>query len=107
MKGNITEKKNIILQLASLLEPKRNQLKEINHNLEDILFYCFNNLNIRHENITPGTTNFKARIKSMGKNELEKWYDEVYQLCLLAFLEIDNKERIIKVKQLKDEIEKC
>ena len=43
----------------------------------------------------------------MGKNELEKWYDEVYQLCLLAFLEIDNKERIIKVKQLKDEIEKC
>ena len=37
----------------------------------------------------------------MSKDELESWYDETYQLCLLAFLELDNVERTKKVAELK------
>jgi hypothetical protein len=40
----------------------------------------------------------------MTKKQLEKWYDELYQMILLAFLLLDNVERIKKVKKLKENI---
>ena len=40
----------------------------------------------------------------MSKKQLEKWYDELYQMMLLAILLLDNAERTVKVKELKDKI---
>ena len=40
-------------------------------------------------------------VADMDKETLEKWYDETYQMCLLAFLELDNLERKEKVEHLK------
>ncbi len=42
----------------------------------------------------------------MPKKQLEEWYDEIYQLSLLAFLELDNIERNRKISDLKDLIGK-
>ena len=42
----------------------------------------------------------------MSNSELEKWYDETYQMCLLALLQIENLDRKAEFDKLKAEIEK-
>ena len=42
----------------------------------------------------------------MDKKEIESWYDETYQLCLIAFLELENIERTKKFNDLKEQISK-
>lgn len=37
----------------------------------------------------------------MPIKELEFWYDEIYQLSLLSFLELDNIERSKQIEVLK------
>ena len=44
---------------------------------------------------------FYRKKEKMTQDELEGWYDETYQMCLLAFLELDNVERTKKVAELK------
>ena len=71
----------------------------------------FNNLDLRHNNTTRNLakeekrdTNYKQIVADMTPDELEDWYDETYQLCLLAFLELDNVERMQKIDELKKKI---
>lgn len=107
MKGNIEAKKAVLVQLASILEAKRGDLRKVDKVLESDLFYIFNNLNIRHNNISaedPGK--YKAYVAQMSTENLEKWYDEAYQMCLLAFLQLENIDRKVEFDQLKGEIEK-
>lgn len=42
----------------------------------------------------------------MSSEELEKWYDETYQMCLLASLQLENIGRKAEFNKLKREIEK-
>ena len=59
---------------AKELEPKRKSLEKINPELADDLFFLFNNLNIRHNNVAEGTTNYRKFVAKMGKDELCEWY---------------------------------
>ena len=96
MKGNLQEKKNTILKLAELLEAKRPQLSKVDSGFCNDLFYLFNNLNLRHNNIDPSMKGkFKQAVAEMSPEELEHWYDETYQMCLLAFLRLEQEERKI------------
>ena len=70
-----------------------------------MIFYCFNNLNMRHRNTAEGDKQYKKYVAKMSNKELENWYDEIYQMCLLAFLEFENSNRYIKFDQLKKNIE--
>ncbi len=101
MKGDLDRKKNILLALSDKLESQRSALKQANSALESDLFYLFNKVNIRHNNIDKAGKKYKPYAASMDKETLEKWYDDTYQMCLLAFLEIDHLERKSRVKQLK------
>lgn len=101
MKGDIARKRETLRILADQLEPKRAELTTINRELESNVFFMFNNMNIRHNNCTEGDKNYKEVVAKMTQDELESWYDETYQLCLLAFLELDNVERTKKVSELK------
>lgn len=101
MKGDIARKRETLRILADQLEPRRVELAAINKELENNVFFMFNNMNIRHNNCAEGDKNYKETVAKMSKDELENWYDETYQLCLLAFLELDNVERTKKVSQLK------
>ena len=102
MKGDIARKRETLRILADQLEPKRAELATINKELASNVFFMFNNMNIRHNNRTKGNkNNYKEVIAEMSQDELENWYDETYQLCLLAFLELDNVERTKKVAELK------
>lgn len=40
----------------------------------------------------------------MRKEILEEYYDELYQMMLLAFLLIDNVDRMNKIDELKNKI---
>lgn len=107
MKGNLDAKKDTLLQFALILEAKRSDLKKVDETLETNLFYVFNNLNIRHNNTNPDLKGkYKAYVAQMSSEELEKWYDETYQMCLLASLQLENIGRKAEFNQLKREIEK-
>ena len=91
-KGNIDRKKEILIKIASLLEPWRNDIN--NHiELKDVLklgnnnkvlaveklFRMFNKLNIRHNNNGQQLTN-------MDNKTVEVWYDKIYTLSLFVIL---------------------
>lgn len=106
MKGNLQEKKNTILKLAELLEAKRPELDKVDNRFCNDIFYLFNNLNIRHNNIDSSINGkFKRAVADMPPEELEHWYDETYQMCLLAFLRLEQADRKIEFDKLKNIIE--
>lgn len=104
MKGDLDRKKAIIIALADKLEPQRAKLKQINSTLESDLFYLLNNINLRHNNAEEKGKSYHRFIAEMDKRELERWYDDTYQMCLLAFLELDNLDRRDRVSQLKKDV---
>lgn len=105
MKGNLEEKKNTILKLAELLEAKRKPLTQIDKTFCDDIFYLFNNLNLRHNNVDASIkNNFRKAVADMPEEELEHWYDETYQMCLLAFLRLEQADRKKEFDQLKSRI---
>ena len=104
LKGEIELKKKILLALGAELEAKRKKLHLINATLENDIFFMLNNLNIRHDNKSKGDKNYKEYVAKMRKERLEKWYDELYQMILLAFLLMDNTKRAEKIKELKGKI---
>lgn len=101
LKGDLQAKKEILLAFGADLEPKRGQIKEIDEKLEDGIFYILNNLNLRHNNTTEGDKHYKQAVADMDNATLENWYDELYQMILLAYLQLDQVERNSKVKALR------
>ena len=99
MKGDLDKKRSVILALANKLEAEKEKLRQINKTLEKDLAYLFNNVNIRHNNIDGEKTNNIASM--MGEEEIEQWYDDTYQMCLLAFLELEHMGRKKRIDELK------
>ena len=104
MEGDLEKKKAVLLALADQLEPRRDKLKQINSSLASDLFFLFNTVNLRHNNKDPKGKNFVSLVSNMESDEIERWYDDIYQMCLLAFLELDNLGRKERVKKLKEDI---
>ena len=99
LKGNVEEKRKVLEKFALHLEPRQTELQELNPTLKKDIFYAFNNLNIRHNNLDETDAgNFNQKFSDFTDEEKEKLYDYVYNYCLEAFLELENKEgrRIIK-----------
>lgn len=101
MKGDLERKKEILLAFAHNLEPQLKRIKQFNSSLEDNLSCLFNNLNLRHNNVDQnGGNNYKSFVANMKKEEIEHWYDTIYQMCLLAFLGLDYLDHKDKFEQL-------
>lgn len=105
MKGNLASKQSTIKLLADQLEAKRTELKKQNGKLTDDLFFLFNNLNIRHNNIDPKSNSYKKTVADMTDEELEEWYDRTYDMCLYAFMTLDQADYGRKIKELKQKNE--
>lgn len=101
LKGNLKAKKEILVALGSDIESKRKQLHGVDSSLENDIFYILNNLDLRHNNRASGSKYYKQAVAEMDDSILETWYDELYQMILLAYLQMDQKERGMKVKELK------
>ncbi len=105
LKGDIETKKSILIQLGSDLEAKREILKKAENQLCADIFFMLNNMNLRHNNINPmDQAKYKEYVAKMPEDELESWYDELYQMILLGYLELDNDKRKVKISQLKTEM---
>lgn len=105
LQGEVELKKQILISLGAELEPKRKELQTINKQLSEDIFFMLNNINIRHNNRSKkDKSKYKECVAKMSKKQLEKWYDELYQMMLLAILLLDNTDRTVKVKELKDKI---
>lgn len=101
MKGDIEAKKEILLKLGQKLESKRDHLNKANPNLENEIFQMFNKMNLRHNNVDASDKgHYYKYVAEMSKDDLEKWYDELYQMSLLAFLELEQAERKPRVEEL-------
>lgn len=105
LKGNIDEKRKILLKLANELEPRRKELENINYKLTSNIFFMLNSLNIRHNNGSLGDKNYIEYVAKMSANMLEEWYDELYQDILLANLLLDDEKRKRKIEKLKRNID--
>ena len=104
LKGNIEQKRSILLKMGNALEPRQNALIRLNSSLKSDISCLLNNLNIRHNNCDKqDRSNYKECVAKMPASELEEWYDELYQMMLLAFLQLDNIERTQKVAELKSQ----
>lgn len=101
--GNVEKKKAILLAMGAELEPKRSELKKINKQFDDI-YFMLNNLNIRHNNKSKSNGKYVEYVAKMKKDKLEEWYDELYQMMLLAYLELDQQDRAVRVNELKEKI---
>lgn len=91
LKGDLAKKQAILKLMADDIEGDRQKLRNINRTLETQLFQLLNKF-VRHDQAqTP-------YIGSMNSLEIEECYDDIYQMWLLARLEIDHyadrKDRI-------------
>ena len=104
-KGDLESKREILVKLAYVLEPKESALSSIDNQFKSDLFYLLNTLGLRHNNLDPEGKQYKSFVANMTNEELEHWYDETYQMCLLAFLRIEHIERKKAINALKKKVE--
>ena len=93
LKGNLVRKKELLRQIAQEYEPL---LKKGIDGFSDYFSKArdfLNNLDIRHNNSD------KPIVKNLSPEELENWYDELYQLLLFCVLIRDNKDRKDKMAE--------
>lgn len=103
LKGDLERKKAILLKIAHVLESKKQEIKKINYQLHSDYSYLINNFNIRHNNCDiSNTKNYNEKFVKMLDQEKEEWHDEIYQMGLLIFLLLENKEKSTKIANIKD-----
>ena len=103
LKGDLERKKAILLKIVHALESKMQDIKGINYQLHSDYSYLINNFNIRHNNCDiSNTKNYNEVFVKMSDQEKEEWYDEIYQMGLLIFLLLENKERSTKITNIKN-----
>jgi len=86
MKGDLIRKKETLIKMADNIEPDRKKLENLHHKYIDQLFNLLNKY-IRHNS----TTN--EYISSLTDHDRETIYDDIYQMWLLAKLQLDNIAR--------------
>lgn len=79
--GDLPAKAAILNALGHELEPLRQELAGINAERTNDIFFGLNNLDIRHSNASVH--------ERLDDAQLERLYDELYQLMLIAFAELD------------------
>lgn len=104
LKGQIEAKKDILRRIAkeyeALLDKGINGFSDYFEKARGLL----NNLDIRHNNRSGKNKN--PLIESLSAEELEKWYDKLYQLLLFCVLIEDNIKRKNDVAEFLKELRK-
>ena len=106
LRGDIERKREILLAIGQKFEPIRRRLedgpfKSVSEDARTLL----NNLNIRHDNISPeDKSHYNAVVDQMPNGNLEEWYDKTYNILLLALLADDFSALHKEVGALKAQI---
>lgn len=99
LKGNPNAKLDILKRMADDIEPQRKALAGINKSFSETLFQMLNKF-VRH---SQEKTPF---IQTLPPEQMEEIYDDIYQLWLLAKLELDNIERSRRISSILTAINK-
>lgn len=102
MVGKLDEKKHVLKLLGDQLEPRRGDLHDME--LSGAIFAMLNQMNIRHNNTTEGDKNYRMFVAGLSKEELEVWYDRLYDMMLAAFSRLDAQPALVEYSFHKDEI---
>ena len=97
--NDVITKKAILTDFGQYLEPKRDDLSEINKDLADTIFFGLNNFHLRHNN--KEGKDKKEYIINMEKEDLIKWYDRLYSLILIAIRLLEMKNKLSEFDVLK------
>lgn len=99
LSGDLIKKQSILKRMADYIEGDRTNLKSINSNLESQLFQLLNKF-VRHDHSkTP-------YISIMQPEEIEATYDDIYQMWLLAKLELEHLNRKQRIAALLEQTNK-
>ncbi len=104
LKGDLEGKRQLLLSIANEYEPL---LKDPIDSFSDYFkkaTFLLNNLNLRHNN--KSGKDKKQFVVDMPNEELEKWYDELYQLLLFCVLIKDNVKRKNEIDELLKKLKK-
>ena len=103
MDGNIEKKKEALLSLGHQLESKRNEIHD--KGLEGAIFAILNNMNLRHNNVDPNKlAYYREYVAKLDSKELEKWYDNLYQMMLAVFARLDASDALAVFEANKDKL---
>lgn len=91
LKGKLEEKKDILRRIAKEYETLLDKGVDGFSDYFDKARAFLNNLDIRHNNLSGKHKN--PLMETLSAEELEKWYDELYQLLLFCVLIKDNTTR--------------
>jgi len=103
LKGDLGKKKEILLKLADYVEPLLKSRKLEQNGFSDLqsdLGFVLNNFNIRHNNID-GNNAKEYVVKLTKTSELEKWYDNAYEMILMATITADHIDITNELKRIK------
>lgn len=98
LRGDLEGKRQLLLSIANEYEPL---LKKPIDGFTDYFkkaTFLLNNLNLRHNN--KSGKDKKQFVVDIPNKELEKWYDELYQLLLFCVLIKDNVKRKKEIDDL-------
>lgn len=99
LKGNLNQKHLLLKLFADDFESKRGQLKAISGSVESQLGQLMNKF-VRHDHSkTP-------YIATLSESELEAIYDDIYQMYLLANLQLDHQDRKNRITKVLSDINK-
>lgn len=102
LKGDLERKKNILVKIATALEPKKTEIKEMDYQLYKDYFYLINNMDIRHNNCDKtDDSKYNEKFDKLQLEEKEEWYDDIFQMSLLIYLLLENKKNSSKIKYFK------
>lgn len=100
--GKLERKKQLLNELGDKIDTYDDNHKAGNNAIYSRIKFLEDNCDIRKDNNAEGEEHVD-RVAKMSPDELEKWYDEAYQLMLLRILTKENEERIADVDRLADE----
>ncbi len=106
LKGDLEAKKEILLSMGRQLELHKLNLADVDMMLAEGINYLMNNLNLLHDNCKKKDVFYRDVVGRMPPKKLEEWYDDLYQMLLLAFLELDHVERDKRYRELRAQIDR-
>ena len=102
VQGKLERKKQLLNERGDKIETYDDNHKGGNNAIYSRIKFLEDNCDIRKDNSAEGEEHVD-RVAKMSEDELEKWYDEAYQLMLLRILTKENEDRIAEVDKLADE----
>ena len=107
LQDSVDDKRAILVLIAQAMDSDvaRREFEAIDKPLAQNVYYAFNNLHIRHDNVTEGSKGYKKYVADMNEEVFKASYDDVDQMILLLYLKKEQKERDTRFKALKENIE--